>query len=47
MEYNFKAKDNYSVYASSILSTQDRKIMTVLYLPIIGIEATSLYFVLW
>ena len=47
MEYNFKVKDNYSVYASSILSTQDRKIMSVLYLPIIGIDATILYFVLW
>ena len=47
MEYSFKAKDNYSVYASSILSTQDRKIMSVLYLPIIGMDATILYFVLW
>ena len=47
MEYNFQSKDNYTVFASSILSTQDRKIMSVLYLPLIGTEALALYFVLW
>lgn len=47
MEYVFTDKDNYIVYANSILSTHDRKIMATLYLPLIGVNAFSLYFVLW
>lgn len=39
--------DTYVVINKTILHNEDRKILTLLYLPIIGPEAVMLYFSLW
>ena len=39
--------DTYVVVNKTILSDQDRKLLTMLYQPIIGSVATNLYFSLW
>ncbi|MGI6324523.1 MAG: replication initiation and membrane attachment family protein [Bacilli bacterium] len=39
--------DTYIVINRSILNDNDRKVLTMLYQPIIGANAISLYFVLW
>ncbi len=39
--------DTYTVINKSILSNSDRKILTMLYQPIIGYTSISLYFTLW
>ena len=39
--------DSFTVINKTILKETDRKILTMLYQPIIGSIATSLYFVLW
>ena len=39
--------DSYVVINKTILHDEDRKIITSLYLPVIGIEAVMLYFTLW
>lgn len=39
--------DRYEVRAASLLYFYDQKIITCLYQPLIGIEATSLYFTFW
>ncbi len=39
--------DTYIVYNKTILGDMDRKILILLYQPIIGSVATSLYFTLW
>ena len=39
--------DTYVVYNKTILGDMDRKILILLYQPIIGSVATSLYFTLW
>ena len=38
--------DTYIVLNKTVLSDKDRKIITMLYQPIIGFTATSLYFTL-
>ena len=39
--------DTYVVVNKTILSDQDRKLLTMLYQPIIGSVATNLYFSFW
>ncbi|RYL94620.1 replication initiation and membrane attachment family protein [Sporolactobacillus sp. THM19-2] len=39
--------DHYAVRSVGILHFYDQKIITSLYQPLVGIEATSLYFTLW
>ena len=39
--------DSFIVVNKTILSDKERKILTRLYLPIIGINAISLYLTLW
>lgn len=39
--------DTYVVVNKTILSDQDRKLLTMLYQPILGNDAVSLYFTLW
>lgn len=50
MEYSWKeliAVDRYIVHAKGILSELDRKVLTLLYQPLIGAQAYSLYMTLW
>ena len=46
-KYSLVPADSYSVINKTILHDEDRKIITSLYLPVIGIEAVMLYFTLW
>ena len=46
-KYSLMPADSYVVINKTILHDEDRKIITSLYLPIIGIEAVMLYFTLW
>ncbi|MFD3445352.1 replication initiation and membrane attachment family protein [Microbacteriaceae bacterium 4G12] len=39
--------DRYRVYASGLLHSYDRKVLTMLYQPLIGSKAFSLYMTLW
>lgn len=45
--YNLLPADTYVVINKTILHDEDRKILTNLYLPVIGMEAVMLYFALW
>ena len=47
MKYNVLPADTYVVINKTILSDQDRKLLTMLYQPILGNIAISLYFTLW
>ena len=47
MKYNLMPADTYVVCNKTILKDQDRKILTMLYQPIIGSIAINLYFTLW
>ena len=44
---NILPADTYTVINKTILNDQDRKILTMLYQPIIGSVSTNLYFSLW
>ena len=46
-KYNLVPADTYVVVNKTILHNEDRKIITRLYLPIIGTDAVMLYFTLW
>lgn len=46
MSYNILPADTYTVINKTIITEVDRKIITTLYQPIIGSNATSLYFTL-
>lgn len=46
-KYDLLPADSYVVINKTILHDEDRKILTALYLPVIGIEAVMLYFTLW
>ena len=46
-KYNLVPADTYVVVNKTILHNEDRKIITSLYLPIIGTDAVMLYFPLW
>ena len=46
-KYNLVPADTYVVVNKTILHNKDRKIITSLYLPIIGTDAVMLYFTLW
>lgn len=46
-KFDLLPADTYVVINKTILHNEDRKILTSLYLPIIGMEAISLYFTLW
>lgn len=46
-KYNLMPADTYVVVNKTILHNEDRKIVTSLYLPIIGTDAVMLYFTLW
>ena len=46
-KYNLMPADTYVVVNKTILHNEDRKIITGLYLPIIGTDAVMLYFTLW
>lgn len=46
-KYNLLPADTYVVINKTILHDEDRKILTNLYLPVIGMEAVMLYFTLW
>lgn len=46
-KYNLVPADTYVVVNKTILHNEDRKIITSLYLPIIGTDAGMLYFTLW
>ena len=46
-KYNLVPADTYVVVNKTILNNEDRKIITSLYLPIIGTDAVMLYFTLW
>ncbi len=45
--YTLMPADTYVVINKTVLHNEDRKIITNLYLPVIGIEAVMLYFSLW
>ena len=45
--YNLLPADTYVVINKTILHDEDRKILTSLYLPVIGMEAVMLYFSFW
>lgn len=47
MKMNVLPADTYIVINKTVLSEQDRRILIMLYQPIIGCEAISLYFSLW
>lgn len=47
MKYTILPADTYTVVNKTILSDNDRKILTMLYQPIIGQLPISLYFTLW
>ncbi len=46
-KHNLVPADTYIVINKTILHNDDRKILTSLYLPVIGIEAVMLYFTFW
>ena len=46
-KYTLLPADTYVVINKTILHDEDRKILTDLYLPIIGVDAVMLYFCLW
>lgn len=46
-EYNLVPADTYIVFNKSILNNDDRKILSMLYQPIVGPNAIMLYFSLW
>lgn len=46
-KYSLLPADSYVVINKTILHDEDRRIITSLYLPVIGIEAVMLYFTLW
>lgn len=46
-KYNLLPADTYVVINKTILHDEDRKILTDLYVPVIGAEAVMLYFTLW
>lgn len=46
-KYNLVPADTYVVVNKTILHNEDRKIISSLYLPIIGTDAVMLYFTLW
>ncbi|MCI8588210.1 MAG: hypothetical protein HFG40_01005 [Bacilli bacterium] len=46
MEVNVLPADTYTVINKTVMKEQDRKLITMLYQPIIGYTATSLYFTL-
>ena len=46
-KYNLVPADTYVVVNKTILHNEDSKIITSLYLPIIGTDAVMLYFTLW
>ena len=46
-KYNLVPADTYVAVNKTILHNEDRKIITSLYLPIIGTDAVMLYFTLW
>ena len=45
--YTLLPADSYVVINKTILHDEDRKILTNLYLPVIGTDAIMLYFSLW
>ncbi len=45
--YSLRPADSYIVINKTILHDEDRKILTNLYLPVIGTDAIMLYFSLW
>ena len=45
--YNLVPADTYIVFNKSILNNDDRKILSMLYQPIVGPNAIMLYFSLW
>lgn len=45
--YNLLPADSYVVINKTILHNEDRKILTTLYLPVIGSDAVMLYLTLW
>ena len=47
MKHAVLPADTYVVINKTILSDQDRKLLTMLYQPILGNIAISLYFTLW
>lgn len=47
MKLNVLPADTYIVINKTVLSDQDRRILIMLYQPIIGSEAINLYFTLW
>ena len=47
MKINVLPADTYIVINKTVLSDQDRRILVMLYQPIIGSEAINLYFTLW
>ncbi len=47
LKCNVFPADTYIVLNKTILTEQDRKIITMLYQPLIGGKSTSLYFTLW
>ena len=46
-KYSLLPADSYVVINKTILHDEDRKILTSLYLPVIGTDAVMLYFTLW
>lgn len=46
-KYILLPADSYVVINKTILHDEDRKIITSLYLPVIGMDAVMLYFLLW
>lgn len=46
-KYSLLPADSYVVINKTILHDEDRKILTSLYLPIIGVDAVMLYFSFW
>ncbi len=46
-KYNLMPADTYVVFNRSIIHNGDRKILNMLYQPIIGVNAVMLYFTLW
>ena len=45
--YTLLPADSYVVINKTILHNEDRKVLTNLYLPVIGTDAVMLYFSLW
>ena len=47
MKDNVLPADTFMVFNKTIISEYDRRILTMLYQPIIGLQAVGLYFTLW